>query len=113
MSLIRVPGCYGGAAMDQRGSGPPQDVGKAADDGEGDRGLESRGMNDGLRVLSMLIAGCLFYGFLGWLGDRLLGTSLLMPFGIVVGLGLAVYMVAKRYGTSGMPLRSPRGGGSR
>lgn len=71
--------------------------------GDEDAGRQGRhgGLDEGLRVLSMLLAGCAFYGFVGWLADRWLQTGLLMPLGIVVGLGLAVYMVSKRYGASG------------
>ena len=36
-------------------------------------------MNQGMRVLSYLIAGVAFYGFLGWLGDHFLGTGFLLP----------------------------------
>jgi hypothetical protein len=36
-------------------------------------------------VLSYLIGGVLVYGGLGWLGDHFLGTSFLLPLGIVLG----------------------------
>nr|WP_202897380.1 hypothetical protein [Actinopolymorpha pittospori] len=38
------------------------------------------------------------YGGIGWLLDRHLGTSFLLPVGILVGLTLALYLVFKRYG---------------
>jgi len=57
----------------------------------------SQGMNQGLQVLSYLIAGIGIYGLLGWLGDRLLGTGFLLPLGIVVGAALGIYVVIKRF----------------
>ncbi|OYN99387.1 hypothetical protein CGZ94_07140 [Enemella evansiae] len=49
-----------------------------------------------MRVLSYLIAGLLCYGGLGWLLDRWLQTSFLMPIGLVLGAGLGVYIVIRR-----------------
>ena len=46
---------------------------------------EMAGMDYGLRVLSYLIAGVLVYGGLGWVGDHYLGTSFLLPIGIMLG----------------------------
>ena len=57
----------------------------------------SQGMNQGLQVLSYLIAGIGVYGFLGWLGDHFLGTGFLLPLGIVVGAALGIYVVIKRF----------------
>jgi ATP synthase protein I len=56
------------------------------------------GMNLGMRVLSYLISGVAFYGFLGWLGDHFLGTSFLLPVGIVAGAALGCYVIIRRYG---------------
>jgi len=39
-----------------------------------------------------LVAGVGLYGAGGWLLDRWLGTSFLLPVGIVVGAGLALYV---------------------
>ncbi|HEU5485076.1 MAG TPA: AtpZ/AtpI family protein [Microlunatus sp.] len=55
-------------------------------------------MNAGLRVLSYLIAGVALYGALGWLADRLLGTSFLLPIGIVLGAAASVYTIIRRFG---------------
>jgi ATP synthase protein I len=69
----------------------------------------SAGMNQGLQVLSYLIAGIALYGFLGWLGDHFLGTGFLLPLGIVAGAALGIYVVIKRFtaepaaGTGGGP----------
>ena len=56
------------------------------------------GMNLGMRVLSYLISGVGFYGFLGWLGDHYLGTGFLLPLGIVLGAGLGCYVIIRRFG---------------
>jgi ATP synthase protein I len=55
---------------------------------------------DGYRVLSYLIGGIATYGGLGWLLDRWLGTSFLLPIGIVLGAGLAILLIYFRYGRS-------------
>ena len=75
------------------------------DDGEvhGDQprsqgGEKSAGMNEGMRVLSYLLSGVLFYGFLGWLGDHFLGTHFLVPVGILLGAGFGVYAIIRRFG---------------
>jgi ATP synthase protein I len=62
---------------------------------------DMKSSEDGLRVLSYLIAGPLFYGILGWLGDRFWDTAFLLPVGIVVGMALSVIMVIRRFGQLG------------
>jgi ATP synthase protein I len=56
------------------------------------------GMNEGMRVLSYLIAGVALYGGLGWLADHLLGTGFWLPIGIVLGAAAAVYVIIRRFG---------------
>ena len=56
------------------------------------------GMNEGMRVLSYLIAGVALYGGLGWLADHLLGTGFWLPIGIVLGAAAAVYAIIRRFG---------------
>lgn len=58
-----------------------------------------REANQAMRTFSYLLAGPLTYGVLGWVGDRLLGTSFLLPVGIVGGMALAVYLIWFRYGS--------------
>ena len=62
------------------------------------RSAKLDGMNLGMRVLSYLISGVGFYGFLGWLGDHFLGTNFLLPIGIVAGAALGCYVVIRRFG---------------
>lgn len=59
---------------------------------------ELAGMDQGMRVLSYLIAGVLVYGGLGWVGDHYLGTGFLLPIGIVLGAAGGCYVIIKRYG---------------
>nr|WP_300151967.1 AtpZ/AtpI family protein [Propionicimonas sp.] len=61
---------------------------------------EHSGMDTGLRVLSILISGLVFYGGIGWLLDNWLHTSWWLPVGIVVGMAAGVYLVIARYGRS-------------
>lgn len=60
--------------------------------------MDNKGTEDGLRVLSYLLAGPLCYGGLGWLGDRFWHTEFLLPVGIVVGMALSVILVIRRFG---------------
>lgn len=58
------------------------------------------GADQGYRILSIMIAGLLVYGGLGWLLDRWLGTAWLMPTGLVIGVGLSIYYVVVKFGRS-------------
>ena len=42
---------------------------------------------------SYLVAGVLFYGFVGWLLDQWLGTRFLVAAGVLLGGGLGTYMM--------------------
>ncbi|QXT64430.1 hypothetical protein [Tessaracoccus palaemonis] len=57
------------------------------------------GKEDGMVALSYILAGLIFYGGLGWLGDYFLKTNWLLPIGLIVGLGFSVYLIIKRYGS--------------
>jgi F0F1-type ATP synthase assembly protein I len=59
---------------------------------------EQSGMDQGLRIISYLISGLLFYGGLGWLADRWLDTTLWLPVGLIVGAVAGMFLVIKRYG---------------
>jgi F0F1-type ATP synthase assembly protein I len=43
------------------------------------------------------------FGLLGWLADRWLGTSFLLPIGLIGGMALAIYVIWLRYGTAVAP----------
>ena len=65
---------------------------------EGQVHSHAAGMDQGMRVLSYLLAGVALYGGLGWLADHLLGTGFLLPIGIVLGAATAVYTIIRRFG---------------
>jgi F0F1-type ATP synthase assembly protein I len=51
--------------------------------------------------LAYLLTGPLFYGGLGWLADRWLGTEpIFVLTGLLGGMALALYVVWVRYGTN-------------
>lgn len=90
-------------AMNGHG-GPMQDVPRSP------RVEKLDGMNLGMQVLSYLIAGVALYGFLGWLGDRFLGTGFLLPIGIVFGAALGCYVIIRRFGRVDAPHPGGSGG---
>jgi ATP synthase protein I len=49
-------------------------------------------------IPSYILSGMIVYGGLGRLLDLWWGTSALLPIGILVGLGLALYLIYLRYG---------------
>ncbi len=54
--------------------------------------------DDGMVPLSYILAGLILYGGLGWLGDNYLHTEWMLPVGLIVGLGMSIYLIIKRYG---------------
>ncbi|NLE99290.1 MAG: hypothetical protein GX596_15075 [Propionibacterium sp.] len=52
-----------------------------------------------MAVLSYILAGLIFYGGLGWVGDHFLHTSWLLPVGLIVGFISSIYLIYKRYGS--------------
>ena len=58
------------------------------------------GMGIGWAVVSTLIGGIVVWGGLGYLADRLFGITprILTAVGIVLGAGLAIYLVYLRFG---------------
>jgi F0F1-type ATP synthase assembly protein I len=59
-----------------------------------------KGDHEGTQIISELLAGIVFYGGLGWLLDKWLGTSYLIAIGIVVGLVISLYIITKRHGAA-------------
>lgn len=53
---------------------------------------------DPWQAFSLIVSGVLLYGALGLLADWWLDTSFLVVVGIVLGAGLGMYMVMKRFG---------------
>jgi len=52
---------------------------------------------DPWRAFGYLVSGVGFYGLLGWLADRWLGTSFLVALGIVLGAGFGLYLTFARF----------------
>jgi F0F1-type ATP synthase assembly protein I len=55
------------------------------------------GGGDPWAAFGYLVAGVLFYGFLGWLLSIWLHAEYWIPIGILVGAGFGMYMVFARY----------------
>jgi ATP synthase protein I len=84
--------------------GPSRSTGAGSDDRHYD-GLGPIGGGDDIysNVISRLLAGPFVFGLLGWLADRWLGTSFLLPIGLIGGMALAIYVIWLRYGTAVAP----------
>jgi F0F1-type ATP synthase assembly protein I len=61
---------------------------------------DPKGNGDGFGALSYLLAGLLLYGGIGWLLDKWLHTGFFLPAGLILGLGLGIFLVIRRYGAS-------------
>jgi F0F1-type ATP synthase assembly protein I len=53
---------------------------------------------DPWQAFSYIVSGVLLYGVLGWLADRWFGTTYLVAVGILLGAGLGIFMVLRRFG---------------
>ena len=73
--------------MSPRQPSSPSDGGASQDTPQGDP----------WHAFGYLVAGVLVYGFLGWLVDRWLGTSFVVVIGILLGVGLGLYMTYARF----------------
>jgi F0F1-type ATP synthase assembly protein I len=60
--------------------------------------LPSRG--SGWTVISYFIAGMLAYGGIGWLISRAVHETVIVPVGMLFGLGVSLGLVIYRYGRS-------------
>jgi len=57
----------------------------------------NEGGGDPWAAFGYLVAGVLFYGFVGWLLSIWLDADFWIPVGILVGAGFGMYMVFARY----------------
>ncbi|WP_462417210.1 hypothetical protein [Kytococcus sp. Marseille-QA3725] len=62
------------------------------------RGGSSRGADLGAAVLGTLLTGILVFAGLGWLVVELTGLDWLMPFVILLGVGVSLFTLILRYG---------------
>jgi ATP synthase protein I len=68
-------------------------------DDQSPRRDSARGADQAYTALGYLISGMLIWGFVGWLVDRWLHLGgIATAFGVVIGMGLGVYLVVKRLG---------------
>lgn len=67
----------------------------------------------GSTVLAHLITGPVLFGGLGWLLDRWLGVTVFVAVGIIGGMGLSLYIIWLRYGTSQAPTTDHSDGSTR
>jgi F0F1-type ATP synthase assembly protein I len=49
-------------------------------------------------ITSTLLAGPIAWGGIGWLIDQGLDTEVFLPVGLMLGMGLALYVIWVRYG---------------
>ncbi len=73
---------------------PPEQPG--ADQG----GRTPGGLGDPWSIVAYLLSGMLLLGGAGWLLDRWLGTSFLVPAGLLLGTALATYLIYVRLSSS-------------
>ena len=81
-----------GRTMSQRS---PRDPGSSPGPTEVPR--TGGGMDQGMRVLSYLLAGPIVYGLLGWLADQYFETRWMLPTGMLLGMVASVYLIIRRY----------------
>ena len=58
---------------------------------------EEKPKGDPWHAFGYIVAGVAFYGFLGWLADRWLGTGYLVAIGILAGAALGLYLTFARF----------------
>jgi F0F1-type ATP synthase assembly protein I len=59
---------------------------------------EARAETTAWNITGYLLAGPIAWGGIGWLVDRWLGTDVFGPLGLMLGLGLSLYLIWVRYG---------------
>lgn len=64
-----------------------------------DRGEAWRGANEAWDVIGLLLAGIAVWGGIGWLLDLWLDLHyLFLPIGMVLGVGIAIWLIYLRHG---------------
>lgn len=61
-------------------------------------------------IVAYLLSGMLLWGGAGWLLDRWLGVEVFLPVGLLIGTGLALFIVYLRYGRAPEPPDLQSGG---
>lgn len=85
--------------------GAPDDSGRASERsvdrtvGSGfDRSADRKGVSDAYGALSLVIAGVLVWGAVGWLVSTWLDNRVFLMIGLLLGMGAGLYLVWFRYG---------------
>ncbi len=89
--------------MNGRDNGARTEVSRRAAAAEG----RAEGLNVGWTVSNYLLSGMAAYGIIGWLIGRAVHGSLLLPIGMLIGLGISIAFIIYRYGKQGAVLRAP------
>ena len=56
-----------------------------------------------LNASAYTLTGLLVFGVAGWLADRVLGISVLLPIGLMIGVAVGLWLVWVRYGKPSDP----------
>ena len=59
---------------------------------------QGSGSDTGYAVVGTMLSGMAVWGGAGWLLDRWLDTKVFFPVGILLGMGVAIYLVVVKYG---------------
>ncbi|MCK2244925.1 MULTISPECIES: hypothetical protein [unclassified Crossiella] len=59
-------------------------------------------------MISVLFAGLIFWGGVGWAFDQLFGTRFLTPVGVLLGFAGSIYLIMMKYGRQGDLPGSPK-----
>lgn len=61
---------------------------------------DDRPKGDPWHAFGYVVSGVAFYGLMGWLADRWLGTTFLVALGILVGASFGIFMTFARFNRS-------------
>ena len=80
--------------MSGQGNGARSELSRRTAEAEG----RAQGLNVGWTVFSYLLAGMAAYGAIGWLIGRAVHVPVLLPVGMLAGLGISIGFIIYRYG---------------
>ena len=80
--------------MNGQGDGVPAEISRRTAAAQG----RAEGLNVGWTVFSYLLAGMAAYGAIGWLIGRAVHVPVLLPVGMLAGLGISIGFIIYRYG---------------
>ena len=80
--------------MTSQGNGAPAEISRRTAAAQG----RAEGLNVGWTVFSYLLSGMAAYGAIGWLIGRAVHVPVLLPVGMLAGLGISIGFIIYRYG---------------